>query len=274
MEISGASYTLNIWPGTDYVSMKIQVHLLNKIFNQNTPFQVQALANVSFTISDGEVIGIIGPSGCGKSCLLHCLAGVIPPTTGSIIRDLDYLTKQIGLVIQEPEQQSLETVYDEVGFALFESELSALEIEHRILSVLAQVNYLGDFKQSPFRVSGGQKRRIALASLLVMDPVILMLNEPTIGLDDSGLLMVRKVIQRYRELKRVVLIVSHDLDFLYSEVDRFLVFDQGTLVADFGKKDFQSHDDLLAQLGVGIPEKIALLKKNPPQFVREILKES
>jgi energy-coupling factor transport system ATP-binding protein len=255
--------------------MKIQVNSLNKIFNQNTPFQVQALAKVSFSISNGEIIGIIGPSGGGKSCLLHCLAGVIAPTTGLILRDLDPLNRPIGLVIQEPEQQFfLETVYDEVGFALSEKGLSSFEIENRIVSALAQVNYQGDLQKSPFRVSGGEKRRIALASILVMDPFVLMLDEPTAGLDDSGLLMIRRVIQRYRELKRTLLIVSHDLDFLYSEVDRFLLLEQGALVADFEKKDFLDYVNILSKLGVGIPEKIALIKKNPPQFIREILTES
>jgi energy-coupling factor transporter ATP-binding protein EcfA2 len=254
--------------------MKIQVHSLTKIFNQNTPFQLQALTDVSFNITNGEIIGIIGPSGGGKSCLLRCLAEVMAPTTGAILKDLAS-NGRTGLVIQDSEQQFfLETVYDEVAFALSRLAITPSEVEKRVVFALNQVNYQSQLQRSPFRLSGAEKKKVALASILVMDPDILMLDEPTVGLDDAGLQMLHDLIQTYHDSQRPVIIVSHNLDFLYLEVERFLVLEQGSLVADFSKNSLLNYSELLINLGVGIPEKVALVKKNPPKAILETLFES
>ncbi|HOP73562.1 MAG TPA: ABC transporter ATP-binding protein [Bacillota bacterium] len=247
----------------------LKVHHLSYVYNQHTPLQIEALHKVSFSVVKGETIGVIGPSGSGKSCLFRCIAGVLETAPGMITWEKSGGVDPVrGLVIQEPEQQFfLDNLLDEVGFALSGRNYTQEEREAKVKAVLASVGYEGSLKISPFRLSGGWQRRVALASILVMEPEILLLDEPTVGLDAAGLTVVEQIVAKERNQGHIVFISSHDLDFLYHLVDRFLVLVDGRLVADFEKAMFGTYRSLLERLGIGIPERVQLEDWGlPPAF--------
>lgn len=251
----------------------LNVEDLEYIYNLNTPFQTEALHKVSFSVVQGEVIALIGPSGSGKSCLLRCLAGLLTPLSGKVKWDPKIFGTP-GLVIQEPEKQFfMDNIFEEVAFALSQARLTPEELANRVKTALDRVGFAGDLTISPFRLSGGQQRRIALASILIMEPQFLMLDEPTVGLDANGLAMLSRIIELYRNQKRTVMVTSHDLDFLYPRVDRFLVLHQGKLVADFKKADFPRQIPFLKQLGITIPERVQLAEREIPEWLRRALYE-
>lgn len=240
--------------------MMFSVDKVDFCYNQNTPLRTEALQEVSFSVDSGKVIGLIGPSGAGKTCLLRCLAGVLQPTRGKISWD-EVATKgeiRASLAIQEPEQQFfMGTVEEEVGFGLG-TKISGSQRQELISQVLQEVGFIGDLSASPFQLSGGQQRRLALASILIVQPQVLLLDEPTIGLDGAGLTMLRQVIAKFSARGKTVVISSHDLDFLYDTAERFLLLNGGRLVADFNRSDFMSQCSLLGTLGMGLPELVTL----------------
>lgn len=251
----------------------IEVKSLSFIYNRENPYQTRALDNLSFSINRGEIIGIIGPSGSGKSCLLRCLAGILTPVSGVILfNGQEGVPREVGLIIQEPEVQFFnETVYQEVAFALENQGLNRAEIDARVELALKKTGYFGETSQSPFNLSGGEQRRVAMASILALEPQVLLLDEPTVGLDFDGLEMVAAIIESFRKEHKPVLIVSHDLDFLYRQVDRYLVLDQGRLVADFPKIDFDRKIGLLTKIGLATPEIIELKAKGIPEDLKGIM---
>lgn len=244
----------------------IKVHSLSYIYNRKNPYQTLALDNLSFTINQGEIIGIIGPSGSGKSCLLRCLAGILEPTSGNISFDkIGTSNSKTGLIIQEPEIQFFnETVYQEIAFALENQGLEADSIDEIVKSTIKKIGYNREVDLSPFRLSGGEQRRVAIATILALDPYILLMDEPTVGLDYNGLKTVSQTIDDFRVEGKTVIIVSHDLDFLYRCVNRFLVLDRGKLVADFDKNGFSNNIELLNNIGLAIPEIVELKNKLLP----------
>jgi energy-coupling factor transport system ATP-binding protein len=251
--------------------MVLRVNSISYFYHCHTRSRIQALEDISFTAKEGEVLGIIGPTGSGKSCLLQCLAGVLSPASGWITVSVpeDHRLK-VGLVIQEPERQFFaNSVVDEVGYPLVLQGASQEEIKVKVREILDQLGFDGDLQSSPFRLNAGQQRRIALADILILNPGILLLDEPTVGLDASGLEMIRKVIAAYRHRKRTVILVSHDVDFLYRLVDRFLVLHQGKLLADFLKPDYQEYLQLLEQNYIAIPELVKLGQRKLPEDIRE-----
>lgn len=250
----------------------INVKSLSYIYNQKNPYQTLALKDLSFTINQGEIVGLIGPSGSGKSCLLRCLAGVLKPTSGNIaIEPQKSVIHPIGLIIQEPEIQFFnETVYQETAFALEERGLNKETIDEIVRLTLKKVRYFGKTDQSPFCLSGGEKRRVAIASILALNPEVLLLDEPTAELDVSGLEMISQIIGEFRMEHKTVLIVSHDLDFLYQQTDRYLVLNQGRLVADFEKADFDRNIELLSTIGLAIPEIVELKQMGLPVDLKDL----
>ncbi len=253
----------------------IEVKSLSYIYNWKNPYQTLALDDVSFTINRGGIVGIIGPSGSGKSCLLRCLAGVLTPTSGDVtLTDQRITLQDIGLIIQEPEIQFFnETVYQEVAFALENRGLNREAIDKIVKLTLKKTGYPGKPDQSPFRLSGGEQRRVAIASILTLNPEVLLLDEPTVGLDFNGLEMISQIIDSFRLENKPVLIVSHDLDFLYRKVDRYLVLNEGRLVADFNKVDFDRKIGLLTEIGLAIPEIIEFKQKEMPLNLKQELME-
>lgn len=251
----------------------IEVKSLSYIYNRKNPYQTLALDDLSFIIKQGEIIGIIGPSGSGKSCLLRCLAGVLTPTSGDVVfNHQESMSQKIGLIIQEPEIQFFnETVYQEVAFALENRGLNREAIDEIVRQALKKTGFLGNPSQSPFRLSGGEQRRVAIASILALNPEVLLLDEPTVGLDFNGLEMISQIINSFRQEFKSVLIVSHDLDFLYRQVDRYLVVNEGRLVADFDKADFDRNIELIAKIGLAIPEIVELQQKEIPKDLKQEL---
>ncbi|HOJ76567.1 MAG TPA: ATP-binding cassette domain-containing protein [Bacillota bacterium] len=231
---------------------------------------VNILNDISFTINESEVVGVIGPGGSGKSTLLRCLANLLKPESGSVQNEFilnNSFCDKISLVIQEPEQQFfLDNVYDEVGFAL-KGLVSDEELEKKVLESLRFVGFEGEINQSPFRLSGGQQRRVALASILVMNPGILLLDEPTVGLDASGLMILRRLAKHYKQQGGIMIIASYDLDFLYSVVDRFLLFSDGKLIADFKTEEFNRYQNILMEMGLEIPELVKITARDIPQSI-------
>jgi energy-coupling factor transporter ATP-binding protein EcfA2 len=250
--------------------MTITVDSLTYVYHYRTPYQVRALDELSLQIAPGELVGLAGPSGAGKSCLLRCLAGALTPTGGQI-RISGRLT--FGLVMQEPERQFfLDTVLAEVGFALTNHQADAgPEFRRRITQVLDRVGYQGELTASPFRLSSGQQRRVALAGVLIMNPDVLLLDEPTAGMDARGLAVLRAVLAEYRQKKGTVIVVSHDLDFLFGQVDRLLVLSRGRLQADFAMQDLPNYTGLLAANAVAVPEVIQLRRRRLPETIRTYL---
>jgi energy-coupling factor transporter ATP-binding protein EcfA2 len=253
----------------------IEVERLSLVYQPNGPLARPVLRDLSFTVKPGEIVGVIGPSGAGKSSLLRCLAGVLPPASGRAEvrrRDGTVAAGAVGLVMQEAERQFfMDTIAGEVGFALANRGYAPDRIAARVAEVIERVGYHGDPAGSPFQLSGGQQRRIAIASILVFEPEVLLLDEPTVGLDAGGLGFIREVIAEYRRNRNPVLIASHDLDFLYPVADRFLVLAEGGLKADFPTADFVRFRELADRLGIGVPERVRLLSGGVPDYIKESL---
>ena len=165
----------------------------------------------------------------------------------------------------------MDTVENEVGFALNNQGFPVEEVKKEVVQVLNLTGYQGSKDHSPFYLSGGEQRRVALASLLILNPGALLLDEPTVGMDALGLQVIRDIISKYRNTNRSVIIASHDLDFLYGAVDRFLVLNEGELVADFKTKDFSKYSSLIRKIGVGVPEIIRLQEREIPCWLQEDL---
>ena len=245
----------------------LQVENLNYIYSIGTPFQHQALENVSFSVDRGEFIGIIGHTGSGKSTLMQQLNGLLKPTSGKILLDGKdiwsdkKLTRQarfrVGLVFQYPEYQLFEeTVYRDIAFGPKNMGLKEDEIDRRVRAAAASVGLREDqLAVSPFDLSGGQKRRVAIAGVLAMEPEVLILDEPTAGLDPAGREEILSHIEQYRRSHNAtIMMVSHSMDDVARLTDRLLVMNGAHLAMDGTPAEvFQRAEELL-EMGLNIPE--------------------
>lgn len=229
------------------------------------------LSNISMTVAQGELVGIVGASGSGKTTLVQLLNGILQPTNGNVLledREVEYKGesylkwhRKVGLVSQFPEIQFFEnTIFDEIAFGLRNCNVDEQEIEARVNKVLIQLNLqsISPKDTSPFHISEGQKRRIAIASILVMDPEILIFDEPTSALDFSGIKIISELIIRLNKQNRTVIVASHDMDFIYQLVTRVVVLNQGRIIFDGLKKDFFSNAKLLEKSNLKIPRILQL----------------
>lgn len=252
--------------------MSIIVNHVDYIYNENTVYEKKALDDISFKIEDGEYIGLVGHTGCGKSTLVQHLNGLIKPTSGGIyvdgqdISDKDYdrnkLRGRVGLVFQYPEHQLFdEDVFSDVCFGPKNLGLSKKEVELRAYKALKSVGMKDEaFYGSPFDLSGGEKRRVAIAGVLAMQPEVLILDEPTAGLDPQGREEILSLIDNlHNELKITIIIVSHSMDDLAEHVDRVLVMHKGKLMMDGLVHDVFSHRDELEAMGLAVPEVTGIL---------------
>ncbi|WP_350343841.1 energy-coupling factor transporter ATPase [Proteinivorax tanatarense] len=255
--------------------MSIKVENLSHVYSPNTPFEITALSDVTTTISHGEFIGIIGHTGSGKSTLIQHLNGLLKPTSGKITVDgldltssqtkLKEVRKKVGLVFQYPEHQLFEeTVSQDVAFGPRNLGVAENEAILRAKKALQWVNL--DYEQiknrSPFELSGGQMRRVALAGVLAMEPKYLILDEPTAGLDPKGREdILGRIKQLHKELNLTIILVSHSMDEIGKLVDRIMVMEKAKIfIDDTPKKVFSKRDELI-NLGLDVPEVTTLAVK-------------
>ena len=245
----------------------LQVQNLNYIYSAGTPFQHQALKDVSFTVERGEFIGIIGHTGSGKSTLMQQLNGLLKPTSGKVLLDGQdiwsdkKLTRQarfrVGLVFQYPEYQLFEeTVYKDIAFGPKNMGLKPDEIDRRVREAASIVGLTdAQLEVSPFDLSGGQKRRVAIAGVIAMEPEILILDEPTAGLDPQGREEILQNIEDYRKSHNAtVMMVSHSMDDVARLTDRLLVLNGSHLVMDGTPDEVFARAEELVAMGLNIPQ--------------------
>lgn len=245
----------------------LEVRDLTHIYSPGTPFQHKALDEVSFSVERGEFIGVIGHTGSGKSTLMQHLNGLLKPTSGSIMLDgVDIwsdkaVTRQarfrVGLVFQYPEYQLFEeTVYKDIAFGPQNMGLSSDEIDRRVREAAGFVGVTEEqLKVSPFDLSGGQKRRVAIAGVIAMEPELLILDEPTAGLDPSGREEILSNIESYRRAKNAtIMMVSHSMNDVARLSDRLMVMNGSRLAMDDTPARIFTHAEELLAMGLDIPE--------------------
>ena len=247
--------------------MSMKVVNLSYIYGAGTAFEQHALKNVNFEIQDGEFVGLIGHTGSGKSTLIQHLNGLIRPTDGEILYHgvsiysdgykLKDLRSKVGLVFQYPEHQLFEAdVFSDVCFGPKNLGLPQEEIEKRARHALNLVGLDERFySQSPFELSGGQKRRVAIAGVLAMRPEMMILDEPTAGLDPQGRDEILDQIERLnRQHGLTILLVSHSMEDVARYVDRIMVMNHGEMVYDASPREVFRHYKELEEIGLAAPQ--------------------
>ena len=245
----------------------LEVKDLNHIYSAGTPFEHVALKDVSFRVERGEFIGIIGHTGSGKSTLIQHLNGLLKPTSGSVLLNGEdiwsdkALTRQcrfrVGLVFQYPEYQLFEeTVYKDIAFGPKNMGLSADEIDRRVRKAAEFVGITPEqLEVSPFDLSGGQKRRVAIAGVIAMEPEVLILDEPTAGLDPEGREEILSNIENYRKANNAtIMMVSHSMNDMARLADRILVMRDARLVMLDTPENVFSRSQELLDMGLDIPQ--------------------
>lgn len=244
--------------------------ILNKVeytYGKNTAFEKVALHDINLTIQDGEFIGLIGHTGSGKSTLIQHLNGLLTPTSGGVyyngqdINDKDFSKKQlrgkVGIVFQYPEQQLFEaTVQEDVKFGPKNLGLDSLEVDMRSYHALKQVGISDDVLDvSPLALSGGQKRRVAIAGVLAMQPEVLILDEPTAGLDPVGREEILQLITHLHKKRKItVIVVSHSMEDMGKYAERLIVMNGGTVAYDGTPGEVFSHYKELEKMGLRAPQ--------------------
>ena len=247
--------------------MSIIVDKVNYVYSQGTAYEIQALKNINLKIEDGEFIGIIGHTGSGKSTLIQHLNGLTKATSGAIyyngadIYDEGYnlkeLRSKVGLVFQYPEHQLFETtIFEDVCFGPKNQGLTKKEAELRAFVALKSVGLPEEvYYHSPFDLSGGQKRRVAIAGVLAMQPEVLILDEPTAGLDPKGRdEILDQVAKLHKERGITVILVSHSMEDVAKYVDRIIVMNQGSVMFDDIPKRVFAHYRELEAVGLAAPQ--------------------
>jgi len=245
----------------------LEVKNLTHVYSAGTPFEHKALEDVSFSVQRGEFIGIIGHTGSGKSTLMQHLNGLLKPDSGQILLDgVDIhsdkkFTRQVrfrvGLVFQYPEYQLFEeTVYRDIAFGPKNMGLSKEEIDRRVLEAAELVGLTREQLQvSPFDLSGGQKRRVAIAGVIAMEPEILILDEPTAGLDPAGREEILENIETYRKAKNAtIMMVSHSMNDVARLTDRLIVMNRAHVAMDGAPLEVFERAQELVDMGLDIPE--------------------
>lgn len=253
--------------------MPINIKNLSCIYSAGTPFEVRALDGVSLDIGEGEFIGIIGPTGSGKSTLVQHFNGLIRPTLGEVLvdgqdlanktTDLRAIRQSVGLIFQYPEHQLFEeTVFEDVAFGPKNQGVPASEIRERVYEALTLVGVEPDaiVDRSPFELSGGQMRRVAIAGVLAMRPNILVLDEPTAGLDPRGRdELLDQLQQLHSKSGMTVILVSHSMEDIARVATRLIVMERGRVVADGAPRAVFAQAEMLASIGLGVPQVTELM---------------
>ena len=247
--------------------MSIRAEHLNHIYGDGTVYEQYALRDVNFEIQDGEFVGLIGHTGSGKSTLIQHLNGLLKASSGAIYYngeniygegyDMRALRSKVGLVFQYPEHQLFEVdVFSDVCFGPKNQGLSKEEIEERAKDALRQVGLDEKFwEQSPFELSGGQKRRVAIAGVLAMKPEVLILDEPTAGLDPKGRdEILDELTALHRDKHMTIILVSHSMEDIARYADRIMVMNHGEKVFDGPPRQVFHHYRELERIGLAAPQ--------------------
>lgn len=248
--------------------MPIEVTHLTHTYLPGSPFSATAIHDITLTIEDGEFIGVLGHTGSGKTTFVQHLNGLLKPTEGRVVVDGTDITekgvsllnvrKKVGLVFQYPEYQLFEeTVAKDVAFGPKNMGLTKEEIDERVRWAIAQVglDYEAVAASSPFELSGGQMRRVAIAGVLAMRPKVLILDEPTAGLDPRGRRAILDMIRRlHAENRMTVIMVSHNMDDIATLATRLLVMSKGELSMTGAPRDIFKRRDELRAIGLGVPQ--------------------
>ena len=245
---------------------EIKVSGLSHVYSADTPFEKIAISDVNVEIPHGQLVGLIGHTGSGKSTFIQHLNGLLVPTSGTVLvdsvningdktasRDVRF---KVGLVFQYPEYQLFEeTVYADIAFGPKNMKLTESDIDERVREAAALVGVSeGLFERSPLELSGGQKRRVAIAGVIAMRPGVLILDEPTAGLDPAGCKMILETICDYREKTgSTVVIVSHSMDDVARIADRLIVFNHGSIRFDGTPEEVFSNPKELSDIGLSVP---------------------
>ena len=245
----------------------IQTEHLSHIYSAGTPFEHGALVDVDFTAYRGEYLGIIGHTGSGKSTLIQHLNGLLKPTSGRVLYEGQDIWESkertretrfhVGLVFQYPEYQLFEeTIYKDIAFGPKNMGLDEKEIDRRVREAAQFVGLREELlEKSPFELSGGQKRRVAIAGVIAMEPSVLILDEPTAGLDPVGVEEILGNIRDYHQAKNAtIIIVSHSMEEMARTVDRLVVVNDGTIALEGAPSQVFQHGQELEDMGLGIPQ--------------------
>ena len=249
------------------MSSVLELKNLSFVYGQKTPFEKRAVDNVSFSIEKGEFIGIIGHTGSGKSTLVQMLNGLIQPTEGQVLLDGEDIWQnpkeirkvrfKVGMVFQYPEYQLFEeTVYKDIAFGPTNMGKSEQEIDLAVRKAAEFTDLKPELLQkSPFDLSGGEKRRAAIAGVIAMDPEVLVLDEPTAGLDPMGRdVLLSQIVQYHKKRKNTILLVSHSMEDIARVADRIIVMNESHLVMFDKTREVFSHGRELEKIGLRVPQ--------------------
>ena len=244
----------------------LETRQLTHIYSQGTPFEHVALNMVDFSVDAGEYVAVIGRTGSGKSTLIQHLNGLLKPTSGQVLFNGEDIWSskehtrqvrfQVGLVFQYPEYQLFEeTVYKDIAFGPQNMKLDDAEVDRRVREAARFVGLEDSLlEKSPFELSGGQKRRVAIAGVIAMEPKVLILDEPTAGLDPSGAAQILENIRTYhREKGAAIILVSHSMDEVAREAQRLVVFHDSVVPFSGTPAEIFAHGEELEAIGLGVP---------------------
>lgn len=246
----------------------VEIKNLTHIYGRGSVFEKVALKNINLSIEKGEFVSIIGHTGSGKSTLIQHLNGLIKPTEGNVLIDsvditkkgimLRDIRKEVGLVFQYPEYQLFEeTIEKDVAFGPINQGLSGEELKERVRDAIESVGL--DYEElkdkSPFELSGGQKRRVAIAGVIAMEPKILILDEPTAGLDPAGRDEILGEIKNIYDKKKItIILVSHSMEDVAKIANRLIVMNEGEILMDGSPREVFKREDELVKAGLGVPQ--------------------
>ena len=245
----------------------LEIQNLKYVYSVGTPYQFTALNDVSLKVEKGEMLAVIGHTGSGKSTLIQHFNGLFEPTEGKVFvagediwqnkKNIRNVRFKVGLCFQYPEYQLFEeTVYKDISYGPKNMGLSDDEIDRRVRQAAAYMDIKENyFDKSPFDLSGGEKRRVAIAGILAMEPDVLVLDEPTAGLDPRGRDRIFSIIQRYREqTDTTIIIVSHSMEDVARFAQRIVVVNDGQIVMDGDVSSVFSKSDELKSMGLNVPQ--------------------
>ncbi|WP_298839865.1 energy-coupling factor transporter ATPase [Clostridium sp.] len=255
--------------------MSIKIENLTYIYMPKTPFEKKAIDDVSLEIKQGEFVALIGHTGSGKSTLIQHINGLLKPTSGAILVDdiditkkkmkLTSIRKKVGLVFQYPEYQLFEeTIEKDISFGPKNLGLDNDEINRRVQRAMKIVglDYEEYKDKSPFEISGGQKRRVAIAGVVAMEPRVLILDEPTAGLDPKGRDdILNKIVELYKANNMTIILVSHSMEDVAKVANRILVMDKGKCILDGTPEKIFREIDTLESVGLAVPQVTYLIRE-------------